>query len=95
MSCWEGKAANIVIETPIAPGYLRGIGVRKFNRLVAGKPIRPGLRAGSIALDGERELSFAEHDDVSITLETGAFRTVNVSACMQYAAKKGLMRVRA
>lgn len=88
-----GEEAKILLNTPIAPGYLRTIGIRKFSRLAAGKSIRPGIAAGSIALDGERELSFTERDNVSITLETNAFRTVNVSACMQYAAKKGLMRV--
>jgi predicted polyphosphate/ATP-dependent NAD kinase len=89
----NGSDARIVIETPIAPGYLRGIGIRNYQRLAARKPHRPDIAAGSIALDGERELSFSDADDVSITLETDAFRTVNVSACMQYAAKKGLMRI--
>jgi predicted polyphosphate/ATP-dependent NAD kinase len=87
-----GREAKYSITTPIAPGYMRDIGIRGFSRLKADKPITPEIDAGSIALDGERELSFSEQDDVSITLETGAFRTVNVSACMQYAAKRGLLR---
>lgn len=87
-----GKEAKFTVTTPIAPGFMRGVGVRNYANLHAGKTIVPEIAAGSIALDGERELSFDEDDDVSITLQVAAFRTVNVSACMHYAAKKGLMR---
>jgi hypothetical protein len=49
---------------------------------------------GSIALDGEREVSFTRDDDVTIELVPDAFRTVNVSGCMQYASRHGLMRMK-
>jgi hypothetical protein len=52
----------------------------------------PELQAGSIALDGERELSFSERDRVVLTLKDAAFRTVNVSGVMRYAAENGLLR---
>jgi hypothetical protein len=55
---------------------------------------RPSITDGSIALDGERELSFTRDDDVTIELVPNAFRTVNVSGCMQYAARHGLMRMK-
>ncbi len=87
-----GKEAKFDVNTPIAPGFMRGIGIRGYKKMLAGKSIAPELSAGSIALDGERELSFDEGDEVSIKLEAAAFRTVNVSACMQYASRKGLMR---
>jgi predicted polyphosphate/ATP-dependent NAD kinase len=87
-----GKEAKFRVNSPIAPGFMRGIGIRGFKSLQAGKSMTPEIAAGSIALDGERELSFDEGDEVSIMLETAGFRTVNVSACMQYAARKGLMR---
>ena len=85
--------AAIILDTPIAPGYMRRIGISGYRAMPAGRKYRPGLSAGSIALDGERELSFSESDDVTIELVQGAFKTVNVSACMQYAARHGLMRV--
>lgn len=87
-----GKEAKFEVTTPIAPGFMRGVGIRSCASLRAGRAVAPEIAAGSIALDGERELSFNEDDDVSITLQVAAFRSVNVSACMQYAAKKGLMR---
>ncbi len=84
--------AAIVLDTPIAPGYMRGIGIKSFRTMSAGKKYRPGISGGSIALDGEREWSFSEGDDVTVELVQDAFKTVNVSACMRYAAKHGLMR---
>jgi predicted polyphosphate/ATP-dependent NAD kinase len=87
-----GRETKFAVNTPIAPGFIRGVGIRGYKKMRAAHAVLPEIGGGSLALDGERELSFAEKDDVSITLETGAFRTVNVSACMQYAAKKGLMR---
>lgn len=86
-------AASIMLDTPIAPGYMRGIGIRDFGPMKAGVKYRPQITDGSIALDGERELSFTRDDDVTIELVTDAFRTVNVSACMQYASRHGLMRM--
>ena len=71
---------------------MRGIGIKSFRTMSAGKKYRPGISGGSIALDGERELSFSEGDDVTVELVQDAFKTVNVSACMRYAAKHGLMR---
>lgn len=87
-----GRDAKFHVNTPIAPGFMRGVGIRGYGALKPGKAVAPEIAAGSIALDGERELSFDEHQDVTIALEDKAFRTVNVSACMQYAARKGLMR---
>ncbi len=88
----DGAEAKISLDAPIAPGYIRSIGIRNFRVLPANRKIRPEIREGSIALDGERELSFTPTDDVSVELLPSAFRTVNVSACMQFAAKNGLMR---
>jgi predicted polyphosphate/ATP-dependent NAD kinase len=90
----DESEARYVINAPIAPGYVRGIGIRGFKSLREGRVITPEISAGSIALDGERELSFSEGDHVSVRLERNAFRTVNVSACMAYAARHGLMRSR-
>lgn len=86
--------AKILLDTPIAPGYMRVIGVRDRQRMQPGVKYRPEITDGSIALDGERELSFNKNDNVTIELVPNAFRTVNVSACMQYAARHGLMHIK-
>lgn len=85
--------ASIMLDTPIAPGYMRGIGIRDYAPMEPGVKYRPQITDGSIALDGERELSFTRDDDVTIELIPNAFRTVNVSGCMQYASRHGLMRM--
>ncbi|WP_119270062.1 ATP-NAD kinase family protein [Taklimakanibacter deserti] len=84
--------AELKLSVPIAPGYMREIGIVSWQRLKPGKAYGPQIQAGTIALDGERELSFSEHDRVSVALEENAFRTVNVAAVMNYAACHGLMR---
>jgi len=86
------EEAPLALTVPIAPGYMRPIGIAGWQRLVAGKSYGPQIAAGSVALDGERELSFSERDRVTIALEENAFRTVNVAAVMGYAARHGLMR---
>jgi predicted polyphosphate/ATP-dependent NAD kinase len=86
------REAKYAVNTPIAPGFMRGVGIRSVAKLSPNKSVAPEIDAGSIALDGERELSFNEADAVSVTLETNAFRTVDVRACMLYAARHGLMR---
>jgi len=87
----EGEAA-LTLLAPIAPGHIRPIGIRSWRRIKAASPIRPSTEAGSIALDGERELSFSERDTVTVTLEENAFRTIDVGACMTYAARHGLFQ---
>lgn len=84
--------AGAHVEAPIAPGWLRTVRVRDWRRLPARTPRTPGLRAGMIALDGEREVGFGEDDEVRVVLEPDAVRTVDVEACMDYAARNGLFR---
>ena len=84
--------AKTILKVPFAPGIIGPIGIGSWRRMKAGVPAKLDLPAGTIALDGERELAFDQNDDVSITLVNNAFRTINVSAVMQYASRNGLMR---
>ena len=54
-------------------------------------PVALTVPAGSIALDGEREVAFGERDEVQVTLRGAAFRTIDVGACMAQAATQGLL----
>ncbi len=82
------------VSAPIAPGLIKTVGVERVERLKANISYRPSVSSGSIALDGEREITFSEQDEVTIWLRPDAFRTINVPACMEYAAKKGLFHTR-
>jgi predicted polyphosphate/ATP-dependent NAD kinase len=86
------REAPIVIAAPIAPGLVETVGVDDWRRMPAGVPFAPTLASGSIALDGERELSFNERDEVSVTLVDNAFLTIDVAATMKFSAVHGLMR---
>jgi predicted polyphosphate/ATP-dependent NAD kinase len=85
------EQARVQIVAPIAPGLIEKVGVGTVEAMQPGAVFLPSVSAGSIAVDGERELTFSEIDDVSIRLLTDAFRTINVPACMAYAAKRGLL----
>ena len=85
------EGAKTRLAAPIAPGLIEEIGVGSLETLVPGTVYRPGVAAGAFALDGERELTFGEADEVGIRLEVDAFRSVNVSACMACAAGRGLL----
>ncbi|MDF3808943.1 MULTISPECIES: NAD(+)/NADH kinase [Rhodopseudomonas] len=83
--------ADLRVRAPIAPGLVEMIGIDSWRRMPAGRVFSPALAAGSIALDGERELYFDPHQEVAIVLIDRAFRTVDVSAVMQFAARNGLL----
>ncbi|MCI4678020.1 NAD(+)/NADH kinase [Rhodoblastus acidophilus] len=87
-------AARLVVRAPIAPGLVEPVGVEEWRRLPAGRKVFPRLAAGSIALDGERELSFDRRQRVSIELVERAFSTIDVASAMRFAAAKGLLRDR-
>jgi hypothetical protein len=81
-----------VLHAPIAPGLVAPIGIEDWRRMPAGVAFQPRLKSGSVALDGEREIYFDEGDPISVTLVPDAFRTVNVSAVMHFAARNGLLQ---
>lgn len=85
------ETAKIRLIAPIAPGLIEEVGIEAIERILPDKVYLPSVCAGSIALDGERELTFSENDDVGIRLQVDAFRTINVPDCMAYAAKHGLL----
>lgn len=92
VSLAPAATARTVLQAPIAPGLVAPIGIDDWRRMPAGIAFHPRLKAGSVALDGEREIFFDARDVVSVTLSADAFRTVNVSAVMHYAATTGLLR---
>lgn len=79
------------LHAPIAPGMMARVGITDWRRMPADVAFVPEVTAGSIALDGERELSFSERDRLSLTLRDDAFRTVNVAAVMRHAGQNRLL----
>lgn len=83
-------SAETCLVAPIAPGLVEEVGIGAVESVLPNEIYRPSVSVGSIALDGERELTFSEIDDVTIRLQIDAFRTINVPGCMAYAARHGL-----
>lgn len=84
---------RLQLVAPIAPGMVRPVGISHWETMPANQSFTVAQRAGVVALDGERELIFDSGDRVQITLREDAFPTVDVAACMQFAACEGLFRL--
>lgn len=82
----------LTLHAPIAPGLVLPVPVASWQRLVADEPVTVQQQAGTVALDGERELAFEAGDRVTVTLRENAFFTVDVARCMAAAARDGLQR---
>jgi hypothetical protein len=83
----------LTLHAPIAPGLVLPVQVASWQRMAPDQPLVVQQQAGTVALDGERELAFEPGDRVSVTLRENAFFTVDVARCMAAAAHDGLMRV--
>ena len=88
----DAQHALLDLHVPIAPGLVRPVPVAAWQRMVAGEPLTVLAEAGTVALDGERELAFEAGERVTMTLREDAFRTLDVTRCMAVAARDGLFR---
>ncbi|WP_067707205.1 ATP-NAD kinase family protein [Erwinia sp. ErVv1] len=77
---------------PVAPGIVDRVAIRSWQRLNVAQPQRPLLREGTLAVDGERELTFGPQHHLTIALRERAFRSLDINACLHFAAAAGLLR---
>jgi len=89
------EGALLDLQVPIAPGLVCPVPVAGWQRMVADQalavPLAHGV-AGTVALDGERELAFDAGERLSMTLREDAFCTLDVARCLAVAARDGLFR---
>ena len=88
----DAQHALLHLNAPIAPGLVRPVPIARWQRMVADEPLLISQEAGTVALDGERELGFEPGERVTATLRENAFFTVDVARCMHIAATQGLLR---
>jgi predicted polyphosphate/ATP-dependent NAD kinase len=88
----QASDALTLLHAPIAPGLVLPVPIAGWQRMAPDEPLPVQQAAGTVALDGERELSFEPVQRVSVTLREGAFRTLDVARCMAAAARDGLLR---
>jgi predicted polyphosphate/ATP-dependent NAD kinase len=84
--------ARLTLHAPIAPGLVLPVPLASWQRMAPNEPLPVPPQAGTVALDGERELAFEVSDRVTVTLRENAFFTVDVARCMATAARDGLLR---
>lgn len=82
--------ADTRIAVPIAPGLIETLGIVDVLPLLPDTPTPIKKTAGSLALDGEREIVITPQDNVTITLRLDAFQCIDVKNCMDTAAHNGL-----
>jgi predicted polyphosphate/ATP-dependent NAD kinase len=80
------------LHAPIAPGLVSAVPIEHWETMLPDHPHRVAAESGTIALDGERELSFGPTHRVTCTLRTGAFNVIDVARCMAVAATSGAVR---
>jgi predicted polyphosphate/ATP-dependent NAD kinase len=80
------------VLAPIAPGLVVPVGVDGIERMRPGSEYRVRARAGVIAVDGERELTFEAGELPVIRLRTDGPRCVDVPAVLAASARLGLLR---
>jgi hypothetical protein len=79
------------VLAPIAPGLIALVGVTQIEQMVPGTAYPIEARAGVIAVDGERELTFGPGDQPTVRLRTDGPRCVDVPAVLAASARLGLL----
>jgi hypothetical protein len=70
----DPERAPVVLHVPIAPAVLARVGVAEYERLERGRRYPVARGAGSLAVDGERELELTPDDELELALEDGPVR---------------------
>ena len=95
----HGVTARLVPGAPwqvlaaIAPGVVVPVGVSEVEPMVPGVVHEVEARAGVIAVDGERELTFEPGERPEVRLRTDGPRCIDVPAVLAASARLGLLRV--
>jgi predicted polyphosphate/ATP-dependent NAD kinase len=79
------------VLAPIAPGLVVPVGVSEFEPMLPGAVYEVDERAGVIAVDGERELTFEPGERPRVRLRADGPRCVDVPAVLAASAGLGLL----
>jgi hypothetical protein len=71
------------------------VGIGDWSRIEPDRPLAISPEAGTLALDGERELELAKDDRATVTLRTAGFQSIDVGKVMRWAAATGEFFTRA
>ncbi len=85
------EEADTVLKVPLSPGLVTPVGVAEWRRIEPGETVQLEPKAGSLALDGEREIELGPHDEVEVFLSPEGPLTIDVGAVMREAALRNLL----
>lgn len=77
------------VVAPIAPGLVAAVGIRASRRIAVGEEVTLEEAAGSLALDGERELVLRPPERASVRLSPDGPRVLDVRGALAAAANRG------
>jgi hypothetical protein len=77
--------AEIVLDVALAPGLVTSVAVAGFAPLEPGDRVALAPGAGTLALDGEREIERTGDDGATVRMADGPWR-IDVDAVMRAAA---------
>ena len=80
------------VLAPIAPGLVVPVGVHEIQAMHPGAVHSVDARAGVIAVDGERELTFGPGEQPAVRLRADGPRCVDIPAVLAASARLGLLR---
>jgi hypothetical protein len=85
----ETHPAAPAVLTPIAPGLIVPVGVQRHTPLATGERVEVTGGAGTLALDGEREITIRQQDRVAIRLHPQGPRVIDPQRVLALAAQQG------
>jgi predicted polyphosphate/ATP-dependent NAD kinase len=88
----DGRADGArTVLAPVAPGMLAPVGVRDVADLAIGECRRSRVPAGTVAVDGEREIEFGPADPVTVALTAAGPLVIDIARTLRLAADDGLL----
>ena len=82
----DAREAAVTLSVPLAPGLVVSVGVAEHRVFEMGDQLSVAPGAGTVALDGERELERPCGEAVTVRLVPGPL-TIDVEAVMRGAAQ--------
>ena len=80
------------VLAPVAPGLVVPVGVHEIEPMHPGAAHPVDARAGVIAVDGERELTFGPGEQRAVRLRADGPRCMDIPAVLAASARLGLLR---
>jgi predicted polyphosphate/ATP-dependent NAD kinase len=81
---------GIPVLAPLGPGLVTRIAVQEHRLLELGDVVQLHSEAGTIALDGERQIETYSQQTISVRLTGNGPRVVDIGRCMQEATRRGV-----